>query len=184
MGVINLGVLVKKIMGKIAGAGYVKDTDYASSTKGGTIKTDSTYATDITDAGKLKSKTITAEGYVSANASAFVSKGTLDNLIASGAVGGVTWTKLYEGIVSASGTGTFDEGVDALAHKMIILQTIHDNGVTGHGACKLDIVPAATNTIKISVARSTSLYEITVTRTGFTFPSNMSANNFIVYVLD
>jgi len=83
MGVINLGILVKKIMGKISGAGYIKDTDYASSSKGGTIKVDSTYATDITSGGKLKAKEITAEAYAEANDAAFISKATLDNVLAS-----------------------------------------------------------------------------------------------------
>lgn len=99
MGVINLGILIKKIMGKIAGAGYVKDTDYASSTKGGTIKVDSTYATDITSGGKLKAKEITAEAYSEANDAAFISKATLDNVLAAQPAGGLTVTQLFSGNV-------------------------------------------------------------------------------------
>lgn len=83
MGVINLGILIKKIMGKISGAGYIKDTDYASSSKGGTIKVDSTYATEVTSGGKLKAKEITAEAYSEANEAAFISKATLDNVLAA-----------------------------------------------------------------------------------------------------
>lgn len=82
MGVINLGILVKKIMSKISGAGYIKDTDYASSSKGGTIKVDSTYATEVTSGGKLKAKEIAAEAYSEANDAAFISKATLDNVLA------------------------------------------------------------------------------------------------------
>lgn len=88
MGVINLGALVEKLKKKLANSGFIKNTDYASGTTGGVIKTDSTYATDITDAGKLKSKTITAANYAGANASAFISKGTLDALIEAGTFGG------------------------------------------------------------------------------------------------
>lgn len=87
MGVINLGALVEKLKKKMSGS-FVTKTDYASSSAGGVIKIDSTYATDITDAGKLKSKAITAAGYADANSGAFISKGTLDNLIAAGALGG------------------------------------------------------------------------------------------------
>lgn len=99
MGVINLGILIKKIMGKIAGAGYVKNTDYATSSKGGTIKVDSTYATDITSGGKLKAKEITAEAYSEANDAAFISKKTLDNVLAAQPSGGVTVTQLFSGSV-------------------------------------------------------------------------------------
>ena len=105
MGVINLGILVKKIMSKIAGAGYIKDTDYASSTKGGTIKTDATYATDITSGGKLKAKEITAEAYAEANDAAFISKATLDNVLAAqpAPATGLTFTEVFSGSYS---TGT------------------------------------------------------------------------------
>lgn len=93
-------------MGKIAGAGYVKDTDYASSTKGGTIKVDSTYATDITSGGKLKAGAITAEAYSEANDAAFISKKTLDNVLAAQPSGGVTFTELYSGNI-VQGTTTW-----------------------------------------------------------------------------
>lgn len=104
MGVINLGILVKKIMGKIAGAGYVKDTDYASISKGGTIKVDSTYATDITSGGKLKAKEITAEAYSEANDAAFISKKTLDNVLASQPSGGMTLEQLFSGSIPQGST--------------------------------------------------------------------------------
>lgn len=109
MGVINLGILVRKIMSKIARAGYIKDTDYASSTKGGTIKTDSTYATDITSGGKLKAKEITAEAYSEANDAAFISKATLDNVLAAQPAA-VTMDLLFSGNLSA-GAATY-----ALSH--------------------------------------------------------------------
>lgn len=64
-------------------SGAISATDYATSTKGGTIKVDSTYAIELTSGGKLKAKEITAEGYAEANDAAFVSKATLDNVIAA-----------------------------------------------------------------------------------------------------
>ena len=38
MGVINLGILLKKLQTKLINSGFVKDTDYATAEKGGTIK--------------------------------------------------------------------------------------------------------------------------------------------------
>lgn len=121
MGVINLGILIKKIMGKIAGAGYVKDTDYASSSKGGTIKVDSTYATDITSGGKLKAKEITAEAYAEANDAAFISKATLDNVLAAQPAGGGA-TVLFEDENPSQSANTWYDLTTALptGTKMVI----------------------------------------------------------------
>lgn len=82
MGLVNLSILVERIKKKLSGD-FVTKTDYASSSAGGVIKTDSTYATDITSGGKLKAKEISALDYASANDGAFISKGTLDNVLAS-----------------------------------------------------------------------------------------------------
>lgn len=108
MGVINLSILMKKIMSKITGAGFIKDTSYASSSKGGTIKVDSTYATDITSGGKLKAKEITAGAYAEANDNAFISKATLDNVLAAqpAPVAGVSLTEIFTGSYT-SGTQAF-----------------------------------------------------------------------------
>ena len=38
MGVINLGLLVDKIKRKLEGAGFIKNTDYASASKAGVVK--------------------------------------------------------------------------------------------------------------------------------------------------
>lgn len=61
---------------------FIEATDYATSTTGGTIKVDSTYAIELTSGGKLKAKEIAAEDYSAANDAAFISKGTLDNVLA------------------------------------------------------------------------------------------------------
>ena len=113
MGVINLSILMKKIMGKIIGAGFIKDTSYASSTKGGTIKVDSTYATDITSGGKLKAKEISAEDYSEANDAAFISKATLDNVLAAqpAPAAGLTFTEILSGsYTSGPQSFTYPEG--------------------------------------------------------------------------
>lgn len=82
MGLVNLSILVERIKKKLSGD-FVSKTDYASSSSGGVIKIDSTYATDITSGGKLKAKEISADDYASANDGAFISKATLDNVLAS-----------------------------------------------------------------------------------------------------
>ena len=38
MGVINLGLLIEKIKGKLESSGFIKNTDYASATKAGVVK--------------------------------------------------------------------------------------------------------------------------------------------------
>lgn len=63
-------------------AGYIKNTDYASTSSSGVIKTSDLYQTGIYD-GALFAKQMTYDSYVSStNANQFISKGTLENVIA------------------------------------------------------------------------------------------------------
>ena len=184
MGVINLGLLVEKIKRKLEGSGFVKNTDYATSTTGGVIKTSSTYGTAVTS-GALKGATKTATQYESASDDMFVSKGTLDNLIAAGAIGGgMTWTKIYEGAGAASSSHDFASGVDALGHKLAIITTYNNDGRIGTAFGLTEIVPAATNTATLALNRDNETLTITLARTSFTMPSNAGADNVIIYVLD
>lgn len=64
-------------------SGFITATDYATSTTGGTVKVDGTYQIELTSGGKIKAKELTAEAYAAANDAAFVSKGTLDNVLAA-----------------------------------------------------------------------------------------------------
>ena len=59
---------------------YVKNTDYASNNTGGVIKVDGAFSTFITD-GKLKGSLKTYEDYQNLSSYAFISKGTLENVI-------------------------------------------------------------------------------------------------------
>ena len=61
---------------------YVKNTDYASGSKGGVFKTAPSFATNVTSDGYLVNSTKTYNDYQNASANMFVSKGTLDNVIA------------------------------------------------------------------------------------------------------
>ena len=98
MGVINLGALVEKLKKKMASS-FVSKTDYPSGSDAGVIKVDSTYATAVTSGGKLKAAEITAEAYSEANDAAFISKATLDNVLAAqpAPTAGVTFTEIYTG---------------------------------------------------------------------------------------
>ena len=61
---------------------YVKNTDYANSNKGGVFKTAPSFATTVTSSGYLVNSTKTYNDYQNASGNMFVSKGTLDNVIA------------------------------------------------------------------------------------------------------
>ena len=65
----------------IEGKGLVSDTNYASISKAGVIKTSSDYATDITGQGRLCGQTILYANYQDKNNAALISKGTLENVI-------------------------------------------------------------------------------------------------------
>jgi hypothetical protein len=60
---------------------YVKNTDYASSSKGGVIKTNSTYATNIFANGDLYAEEKTYAQYEALGKKAFISKQTLENVL-------------------------------------------------------------------------------------------------------
>lgn len=186
MGVINLGALVEKLKKKLAASGFITSTDYASDSAAGVIKTDATYATEVTSGGKLKGKTIAAASYSEANAGAFISKGTLDALNAAGVIGGggMVWTKLFEGSVASSGTGQFDAGVNVFAHKVVLIQ-----GYSGTddfwSVCLLpEMLPENTNSIYVSTVRADGAKKITLTSTSITMPNNMNAAGLVIYGLD
>lgn len=60
---------------------YVKNTDYATSSKGGVFKTSGTYQNAVNSSGVLYCGTATYAGYASGNNAMFISKGTLENVI-------------------------------------------------------------------------------------------------------
>ena len=60
---------------------YVKFTDYAGSTKGGVIITDSSLGTSVAGSGKLQSTPRTYEQYTNASNYLFIGKGTLEGVI-------------------------------------------------------------------------------------------------------
>lgn len=77
-------------------SGFLKATNYATSTTGGTVKVDGTYQIELTSGGKLKAKEVSAEDYPAANDASFISKGTLDNVLAALPSGGGAIDTLWE----------------------------------------------------------------------------------------
>jgi hypothetical protein len=59
---------------------YVKNTDYATYSKGGVVKVDGAFSTFMTD-GKLKCTSKTYEDYQNLSLYAFIGKGTLENVL-------------------------------------------------------------------------------------------------------
>jgi hypothetical protein len=59
---------------------YVKNTDYASTTKGGVIRVNPAYKTNITSGGILISTPMSIDEYNTAQTGAFIAKGTLGNI--------------------------------------------------------------------------------------------------------
>ena len=60
---------------------YVKNTDYASTSKGGVIKTNDVRATSVSQFGTLEAQVKTYSQYNSSDTVIFISKGTLENVI-------------------------------------------------------------------------------------------------------
>lgn len=65
----------------LEGKGLVSDTDYATPTKGGVVKASSSYAVSLSS-GLLRASVATATSYKTMNSNAFISKGTLENVLA------------------------------------------------------------------------------------------------------
>ena len=124
---------------------FIEATDYATSTTGGTLKVDSTYAIELTSGGKLKAKEIAAASYSEANAAAFISKATLDNVLAAqpAPVTGITCDKIITGPVASSSNKTsftFPTGKSLTDYAFLVFHTA--NGTDGsYGGCT--IVPTA-----------------------------------------
>lgn len=104
---------------------FIEATDYATSTTGGTVKVDSTYAIELTSGGKLKAKEISAAGYSDANDAAFISKATLDNVLAAQpSPQGFTETELFKG---SSVLTTDQDLTDKIANYKILACVFADN---------------------------------------------------------
>lgn len=66
-----------------ATAGFVKNTDYASSSTAGVVKVSSQRATSVSASGLLQATTLTGTSYNDLNQYGFIAKGTLEGVIGS-----------------------------------------------------------------------------------------------------
>lgn len=89
MGVINLGILIRKLSHvflrkdeaatELSTLGFVQNTDYATSSNAGVIKTGSGYGAYTTGAGVIACSARTQQQYNTDGTSMFIAKGTLEN---------------------------------------------------------------------------------------------------------
>lgn len=73
---------INKVKDIVGDEGYLKNTDYPSGDKAGAIKASNTYGTFLSDTGFLKSSIFTSAKYEGTSENAFISKGTLNNILA------------------------------------------------------------------------------------------------------
>lgn len=105
---IELSTLKEYTNANIDLTDYVQNTDYASTTTGGVIKIGS-YGSNVTNEGVLTGNTYPYSSYSNVNNNAFISKGTLENVItgkglvsntnyATDTTGGVIRATTYQGL--------------------------------------------------------------------------------------
>lgn len=159
----------------------VKKTDKASATKLGLVKIgdnvniSSGGAISVSDASSETKGLIKLGTGLSVNAET----GAVD------AVGGMTWTKIFDEAAASSASKTFDEGVDLFAHKLVFIQVYSTNPDEFASAYILpEVKPSEVTSVSVNVVRASGTRAIAFTATGFTMPSNMSAANVLIYVLD
>lgn len=95
---------------------YVKNTDYASDSKGGVIKVNTALGTEVSSTGGLRATVKTYSQYTSAGDNIFIGKGTLENVITG------------KGLVSNSDYATDSVGGVFKAGNRVFLNS---NGVIG-----------------------------------------------------
>ena len=109
----------------------VAATDYATASKGGTVKVDPDYGVELTQAGKLRGTVETAAAYAEAGNNLLVSKGTLDNVLAAQPGGGgmPTFTQLFSGDADF-GTANTTAALSADYDTFDAIYCIFQNGVS------------------------------------------------------
>lgn len=115
MGVINLGILIRKLSHvflrkddaatELSTLGFVKNTDYATSTIGGVVKTGGGYGAWMTGSGVIAASARTATQYPTDGASMFIAKGTLENIKPGYVAEGIV--AIADGQITAPVAGTY-----------------------------------------------------------------------------
>ena len=107
---------------------YVKPTDYASSSKGGTIKSSSSYATSVLGDGSLTANNYTFSQYQSHGNNMFISKGTLENVITGKELTNKTYVDT--GLAAKQGTLTAGSNITISDGTISATNTTYSNATT------------------------------------------------------
>lgn len=107
---------------------YVKPTDYASNSKGGTIKSSSDYATSVLGSGFLTANNYTFSQYQSHGNNMFISKGTLENVITGKELTNKTYVDT--GLAAKQGTLTAGSNITISGNTISATDTTYSNATT------------------------------------------------------
>lgn len=107
---------------------YVKPADYATSSKGGTVKVSDTYGSYIVSGGALACKNLTFANYGSASNNLFVSKGTLENVITGKNLANKTYVDT--GLAAKQGTLTAGSNITINGNTISATDTTYSNATT------------------------------------------------------
>lgn len=107
---------------------YVKPADYASNSKGGTIKSSSDYATSVLGSGFLTANNYTFSQYQSRGNNMFISKGTLENVITGKDLANKTYVDT--GLATKQGTLTAGSNITISGSTISATDTTYSNATT------------------------------------------------------
>lgn len=177
MGVINLGILVSKIKGKLIESGFVRNTDYATASKGGVVKVGTTGGLQVSS-GTLKGKTLAdAAAYASANDDTVMTKGDM-SYVSTGGIFSVTEIYSNPGSSSAAAEFTFPSGKTLSDYSFILICAFYDNTAGTPDECITSVLPVSLITaageegIKTRINYDNTYYwNATVTTTGIGNPA-------------
>lgn len=132
MGVINLGILIRKLSHvflrkddaatELSTLGFVKNTDYATGSTGGVIKIATAYGSSLTATGQLYGSARTSEQYDSAIGALLICKGTLENVKTDITARSLCDIAAAQITAPASGTYTVKLTYDGTAWGVTIIQ--------------------------------------------------------------
>jgi hypothetical protein len=130
---------------------YVKNTDYATSDKGGVFRLSGTYGFGLTSSGTPTASTFTKEDYTNKSVGSFISKGTLENIKNDYVKEGMTtntaeWTDEEKAsartLIGATNLNTHaNYGVQNNATGLVMVVKATDDEITNKSTAYKPIVP-------------------------------------------
>lgn len=118
---------------------YVKNTDYATASKGGVINKGGGYAFNVSNSGNAYCDSLNYSQYTNSYwGNTFISKGTLENVIAGkGLVSNTNWATDSVGgvvkVISEFGVQAYNGYLSALVKTYAQYQSMQDYGIIGKG---------------------------------------------------